>query len=134
MTYFVDTSAFYAVLDHDDQNHPRAKAEWESLLKDGAVLLTTNYVLVETLALVQHRLGIDAVRTFHEDIYPLLRVEWVDAPLHDAAADGVLSARRRNLSLVDCASFSVMRRLGIRAAFAFDPHFVEQGFSRLPNA
>jgi len=132
VTYFVDTSAFYAVLDHDDANHPSARPEWESLLKGGAVLLTTNYVLLETLALLQHRLGIDAVRTFHEVIYPLLRVEWVDVSLHDASVDGTLSASRRDLSLVDCTSFSVMRRLGVRHAFAFDRHFVEQGFSCVP--
>jgi uncharacterized protein len=40
----------------------------------------------------------------------------------------VLAAARRNLSLVDCVSFELMRRLGIRRVFCFDPHFAEQGF------
>jgi len=133
MTCFVDTSAFYAVLDRDDQNHARAKPQWESLLRQGAMLASTGYVLVETLALLQHRLGLQAVRAFHDDIYPLLRIEWVDASLHEAGITGVLSAQRKNLSLVDCVSFVVMRRLGIREAFAFDPHFAEQGFSCVPS-
>jgi predicted nucleic acid-binding protein len=134
VTTFIDTSAFYAVLDRDDAHHLRAKTSWEVLLTSGAAVVTTNYVLVETLALLQYRLGVGAVRAFQEDIRPLLRVDWIDAALHEAAVAGVLSAGRRKLSLVDCSSFAVMRRLGVREAFAFDPHFAEQGFSCLPEA
>jgi predicted nucleic acid-binding protein len=32
------------------------------------------------------------------------------------------------MSLVDCASFEVMRSRSIGAAFAFDAHFEENGF------
>ncbi|MDP2857839.1 MAG: VapC toxin family PIN domain ribonuclease, partial [Bacillota bacterium] len=44
----------------------------------------------------------------------------------------LLTAGRRNLSLVDCVSFDVMRRLGMEKAFAFDAHFAEQGFQCMP--
>ena len=133
MTCFVDTSAFFAVLDADDLNHGSAKAEWESLLADSrTILVTTSYVLVETLALLQHRLGLEAVRVFDEDIYPLLRVDWVDADRHRSGMSGILGALRRSLSLVDCVSFDTMRGLGVRAAFTFDPHFAEQGFDCRP--
>lgn len=128
MKVFVDTSAFLAVLNADDSNHGLAKAIWESLLNSRTPLLTTSYVLVETYALIQHRLGMEAVRVFHEDIEPLLRIEWVDAPLHSLGMSAVLAANRRRLSLVDTVSFAVMRRLGIKMAFAFDQHFIEQGF------
>ena len=43
-------------------------------------------------------------------------------------------AGRRGLSLVDCVSFAVMARAGLRQAFAFDDHFSERGFSCLPAA
>ena len=128
MTVFADTSAFYALLDGDDANHDAAAAEWRSLLEDEALLLTTGFVLVETLALVQHRLGLEAARAFLEDVYPLLNVEWIAETDFEAGAASVLSAQRMELSLVDCVSFVLMRRLGIRRAFAFDQHFSEQGF------
>lgn len=131
MKVFVDTSAFLAVLDADDDNHSQAKAVWESLLNSRTALFTTSYVLVETYALIQHRLGMEAVRVFHEDIEPLLKIEWVDAPLHSLGMSAVLAANRRKLSLVDTISFAVMRRLGIKKAFAFDQHFIEQGFECL---
>lgn len=129
MSTFVDTSALMAVLDADDQNHPSARATWENLLSNDRHLLCTNYVLVETFALVQNRLGMEAARTFQEDIVPMLRIEWLDAQSHSASVAALLIAGRRQLSLVDCASFYTMRRLGITSAFAFDQHFEEQGFN-----
>lgn len=129
MSVYVDTSAFLAVLDADDNNHEAAKKAWVDLVVSRETLVCSGYVLVETYALVQHRLGMDAVRVFHEDIFPLLRVEWIEETLHQQAANAVLTANRKSLSLVDCASFAVMRRLGLKRAFAFDNHFSEQGFA-----
>ena len=68
MNVFVDTSALYALLDRDDQNHASAAAIWSDLIGRSASLVCTNYVLVEAFALVQHRLGMDAVRTLENDI------------------------------------------------------------------
>ncbi len=132
MSVFVDISALFAVLDADDQNHERARQSWVDLVTQEVDLVCTNYVLVETFALVQRRLGLDAVRVLREDIVPVLRVEWVDERGHHAGVTALLIAARRQLSLVDCASFDTMRRLGIKAAFTFDRHFSEQGFERIP--
>ena len=52
--------------------------------------------------------------------------------IHRAAVAAVLASARRNLSLVDCASFEVMRRRGLRTAFTLDRHFAEQGFAVVP--
>jgi len=53
--------------------------------------------------------------------------------LHRVAIDAWLEASRRRLSLVDCTSFEVMRRLDLRQVFAFDGHFDEQGFEVLAS-
>ena len=132
MTIFIDTSAFYAVLDRDDDNHLRARAAWEAMLRDGSDLLTNNYVLLETSALLQHRLGLAALRTFHEDVEPVVRIDWVAEGRHRDAAGVVLAVGRKKLSLVDCVSFQTMRELGVRSAFCFDRHFGEQGFEIIP--
>jgi len=129
---FVDTSALYSALDATDANHEVAKTILERLIRSGEVLLTTNYVLLETSALVQRRLGLDALRLFHTDIAPVLSVEWIAQAAHNAATEAVLTANRRNLSLVDCVSFHVMRSAAISQAFSFDSHFREQGFEILP--
>lgn len=132
MSIFTDTSAFLALLDADDAEHERAKKAWENLITNEELMIcTTNYVLVETFALIQRRLGIEAVRAFQEDVYPLLNVEWINESDHRAGVAVVLTASRRRLSLVDCVSFEVMNRLGINRVFCFDSHFAEQGFKSI---
>ena len=131
MIVFVDTSAFYALLDGSDQDHSRAVGVWENLLHQQASLLTTNYVLVETSALLQRRLGPAALRAFQEDVVPLLTVDWILEQRHETGVEAVLAAGRRRLSLVDCVSFQTMRAHGIHTAFCFDAHFREQGFEVL---
>lgn len=132
MSTFVDTSALLAVLDADDAQHARATRAWYELLDSGQPLVTTSYVLVETTALAQARLGLGATHLLNEDVVPVLGVTWVDEGLHRTAMTALLTARRRDLSLVDCVSFEAMRRLGAGRAFAFDRHFRQQGFALVP--
>jgi predicted nucleic acid-binding protein len=132
MSIFVDTSALFAVLDADDQNHARAKETWSRLLADEEELLSTNYVIVETFALVQRRLGMAAVQTLHEDIVPVLKMVWVNAAQHSAATGKLIAASKRQTSLVDWVSFDTMRRFQIKTAFAFDSDFRTEGFDCIP--
>ena len=64
MSVFVDTSALLAILDTDDEEHAAARRTWEHLITTHQVMVCSSYVLVETVALVQRRLGVEAVRTF----------------------------------------------------------------------
>jgi predicted nucleic acid-binding protein len=128
VTTFVDTSGLLAVVDADDAFHARAARIWSALLAASDPLVTTSYVLVETFALVQARLGIAAAQSLHDDIVPVLNVIWVDQTLHGIAAATMLAAKRRHLSLVDCVSFEAMRRHGVTQVFGFDRHFLQQGF------
>ena len=131
MSVFVDTSAFYAALDVEDDNHSVAQQIWQQLLQGHVLLHSTSYVVVETFALVQRRLGMAAVRVLQEDLMPFVVIHWVDQETHTAGVESLITVDRRSLSLVDCVSFVVMRQLGIRDAFAFDDHFTEQGFTLL---
>jgi len=127
------TSALLAILNPHDRVHLPARELWQALLDTEATLICSNYVLVETLALVQRRMGLEAVQTLVSDIVPVLQVEWVDETEHWAGVQLLLSWGRRRVSLVDCVSFVQMRRLGIQEAFAFDEHFEAQGFTCLPQ-
>ena len=129
---FVDTSAFLAMLSAGDLNHQRASLCWRNLLEERQALFTNNYVIVESLAIIQKRLGLEKVRQFQENIMSLLEIEWVIEPQHNTAIDTVLTTNRRDLSLVDCVSFETMRCLGIETVFTFDGHFREQGFIVIP--
>lgn len=92
--------AFTRSFDRDDANHSKSKAFWTEWLRGGEVLVTNNYVLLETTALLQHRLGMAAVRAFYEDVVPMLQVEWVSEEQHRAGAEAMLAAARRKLRVV----------------------------------
>jgi predicted nucleic acid-binding protein len=77
--------------------------------------------------------GLEALRVFETDIAPILHIIWVTPDVHEAAVGAQLLAARRVLSLVDCVSFEVMRRAGLRSAFAFDSHFSEFGYELVAN-
>ena len=132
MTVFVDTSAIYASIDRDDINHAKAKAVWTTLFEEATPLLTNNYVLLETAALLQNRLGLSAVRALHEEILPMMEIAWISEHEHRTGVAAVLAAGRKKLSLVDCVSFETMRARGVRTVFCFDAHFREQGFKVRP--
>jgi uncharacterized protein len=129
---FADTSALYPLIDADDADHDRVASAFPDLRLQDATLVTTSYTLVETVALLQARSGLAAVRTFEVSLRPLLDVIWVDADLHVAAARSLLAADRRRSSLVDWVGFTVMRDRGIERAFALDDDFREQGFDVVP--
>lgn len=129
MTAFADTSALLALLNPKDEHHARAKRAFDTLRTRQVSLVSTSFVLVETYALAGRRLGLEAVREFRADFAPLLDVVWVDEVLHEAGLDLLLERRSRRVSLVDAVSFTAMRKRGIADAFAFDPHFEQEGFS-----
>ena len=133
MSLFVDTSALLAIIDADQLRHDEVSQVWHDLLDQDRVLFSSNYVLVETFALVQRRLGFDATRELANVLAPLLQTLWVDEAIHAAAVASLIAAGRRQLSLVDCASFELMHRNGLTEALALDRDFAEQGFDVLPD-
>ena len=129
---FADTSALFALVNSSEQNHQTAKTIWNRFITNGSELITNNYVIVESLALIQNRLGLSVTRHFQENIMPLLDIVWFDQELHEATIQRLLVANRRQLSLVDCSSFETMHRLKLETVFTFDEHFREQGFTVIP--
>ena len=133
MSMFIDTSALYALLDADDENYGSSASTWDTLITSDERIVTTNYVIVETFALIQNRLGLRALREFQDDVVPVLHVEFVTPTIHRLGTVALFAASRRGLSLVDCVSFEVMRELGMKSVFTFDRHFREYGFNALPR-
>lgn len=128
MNVLVDTSALFALADASDQNHLLATQTWDTLTRQTSTLLSTNYIILETVSLLQRCLGMAAVRDFQVSIVPLIQLIWIDETLHRSGTNAMLAANRRQLSLVDCTSFAAARQFNVETIFAFDQHFVEQGF------
>ena len=124
---FVDTSAIYAWADAADPNHHAAVTHLQAILEGGEGLLTHNYVLVESVALLQARLGLAAATKLARDS-TAFDIEWVDDDLHAQGIRELERSKKRLVSLVDHISFLVMKRRRVATAFAFDADFALAGF------
>jgi uncharacterized protein len=128
-TVFVDTSGFYACLDGSDPFHRQALAAFEEAEREGWTLVTTNYVLHETWALVQRRLGWDAVDALVNDLLPRCTIHWVDEALHILGATRCRRFRERRFSLTDAVSLECMKSQQIVHAIAMDEHFARENIT-----
>ncbi len=123
---FVDTSAWYALLDRNDRNHPHA-VRFSEESRD--LFLTSTYILDESVTLVRKHLGHAIAvrfgnRVWNEEIARLIRV----SPEDEVRAWTVFTRYAdKTFSYTDCTSFALMERLRIEAAFAFDTHFAQYG-------
>ncbi|MEX1258955.1 MAG: PIN domain-containing protein [Gemmatimonadota bacterium] len=133
MSVFVDTSALYALFDRDDRRHGEAAEVWSHLVAHYRPLITSNYVLVETTALLQRRIGLPAVHDLEDHILPFLTVRWITEPLHRRALVRLRKEDRREVSLVDYSSFELMESEAVGEAFALDEDFASAGFRLLPS-
>lgn len=131
MTVFVDTSALYIALDADDEMHQQVVGTLRGLLEEP--LVTHSYVVAESTALVERRLGRRHARRLLTHLLAPVEVVWIDERIHRAATSAYLATTRRGPSLVDCTSFEVMRTLGLGTAFAVDRDFADAGFDVIPG-
>jgi predicted nucleic acid-binding protein len=131
----VDTSAFYALQDTEAKGeHEAARAAAEELEAEGALLLTTDYVLDESYTLLRSVLGQRvAVRFGRELRQGGIEVIQVDSRIQE---DGWRIFERyadKDFSFTDCTSFVVMGLGRIPRAFTLDRHFEQYGFNTIPR-
>jgi predicted nucleic acid-binding protein len=126
---FVDTSAFGALLNGADADHRAALAIANNLARERRRLITTNFVVAETHALLLSRggrdLALQSLYRIDQGVEHTVRVSEED----ERRARWIIERYRdKDFSLVDALSFAVMERLGIDHAFTFDRHFAQYGF------
>jgi len=123
---FVDTGAWYASLVPTDPDHAKA-AQW--VAANNAPLLTTDYVIDETLTLLRvrgerKRALLVGARFFRHELADIHKITVADLNL---AWETFEQFQDKNWSFTDCTSKIVMDQLGIKVAFAFDHHFRQFG-------
>ena len=129
---FVDTSAWFALVNRRDPDHRAAR---EALETFRGRLLTSNFIFDETVTLCLYRLGRDAAVRVGEELRAGVSVDLARATVEDETNAWSLFRDRadKEYSFTDCVSFVMMRRLGIEQAAAFDEDFRREGFSVLPG-
>jgi predicted nucleic acid-binding protein len=129
---FVDTSAYFALLDHDDANHAQARTIGQRLVAEGWRLFITSFVLAETHALLLNRLSQEIATRFLRDMeHSPTTLVWVTPADLERAKAIIYQYTDKDFSLTDAASFAIMERLRVSFAFTFDRHFAQYGFAVL---
>ena len=132
---FVDTSGWMAMADASDPVHVDCLATRDNWLELGGILITSDYVVDETLTLIRMRLGIHAAEKWWR-IYsgsPRCMTERITVDRIEKAVQWFFKWQDHAFSFTDCTSFVVMRELGILSALTTDGHFTRAGFKKLPE-
>lgn len=97
-------------------------------------LITTSYVFDEIVTFFNSRDRHDKAVEIGKNLLESTRIELihVDDELFHIGWQYFLKHRDKTYSLTDCISFAVMKQRGIKAALAFDKHFIQAGFNNLP--
>jgi predicted nucleic acid-binding protein len=129
---FVDTSAWYAIVDNDDNDHKAAVAFH---IANTTPLITTAAVFSETITLLRYRIGHDAARIFGQKLKEssFVRLVALTPADEERAWEIFIRYRDQNFSFADCTSFAVMQRMKIATAFTFDKHFSVMKFGVVPG-
>ena len=132
---FVDTAGWMASADAADPEHEAARAARDHWLEAEGLLITSDYVIDETLTLLRLRVGLSAAEEWWHAIAGSRRV--VRELIHEERAERArhifFRHRDKDFSFTDCTSFALMRELRIREALTTDKHFRQAGFQMFPS-
>jgi hypothetical protein len=130
---FVDTSGFYALLVSKDDRHHAARDFLATAARQGALFVTSDYVLDETATLLKARGHAHILPELFDSILNsrACRIEWLDSNRFSRTHAMFLRHDDKDWSFTDCSSFVLMKELRIRQALTKDEHFIQAGFISL---
>lgn len=130
----MDTAGWMACADAADPAHQGASRSRDAALESGNILVTTDYVIDETLTLIRTRLTLAAAEAWWAQLEGSSRVrwEWIGMDRAEKARDVFFRHRDKSYSFTDCTSFVVMKELKLKQALTTDRHFRQMGFEVIP--
>jgi predicted nucleic acid-binding protein len=133
---FVDSSGLYALADHRDPDRAAVERCVTGLVKSGARLVLTDYIIDEACTLAKARAGGHGALRLLEivDRSDAFRLIWIGEERFEATKSFFRKHSDHGYSFTDCASFIVMRELEITDALTTDRHFAQAGFRALLRA
>ncbi len=125
----MDTSAWLALNDKSDQYHKKAISKSKKITQEKIELITSEYIVDETLTIIRYRVSHPAAVIFGESLFNSNIVK-----INDIAKEDILKAwdffkkyKDKDFSFTDCTSFTLMQKLRLSKAFTFDKHFKQIG-------
>ena len=130
---FVDTAAWIALINVDDDFHDSAQQVRKRLQQEGYKFVTTDFVFLEVADALSYPLIRQKNIAFINRLKKLPNLEVI--PVSDSLfkRGWQLYSQRldKDWGLTDCISFIIMQGQNISLAFTSDKHFQQAGFTRL---
>lgn len=129
---FVDTSAILALIIRTDKFH-LAATEWRfKHIKEE--FIASNLITIESLGWIRYRSGKNKAVIAGRNLLSGrgIRIERITGEDELKAWSLFQQLDGRGISMIDCTSFVLMKRLKIKKAFAFDSDFRKRGFTVHP--
>lgn len=135
---FVDSGAWIALVKRNDHMHPSARQHYERLFARGVGLITTNYVVDETVTRLRYDVGLRAARDFRDRLTALstirrARIMWIDEGIEAEGWRIMEQYADIPLSLTDATSAAIARMGRVTEVFGFDSDFEALGFTVAPS-
>ena len=127
MDIFIDTGIFVAVLNSDDDSHPRAKELWKKALKgEFGQIYTSDYVIDETVTLIlartkNHNLAIKSGKYIIDS--PRINKIWLNQGIFQQTWEKFQQLKDKKLSFTDCTSITLVETKLIKQIMSFDCGF-----------
>jgi predicted nucleic acid-binding protein len=130
---FIDTSYVFALINPNDQWHPKA-IEWKSrITAHNLELIISEFVLAEIadgLSSVAFRKAASrSIRLLQAD--PCVEIVPASSSLFERALDMFENRPDKGWGLTDCTSFVIMADYDVSDALTTDGHFEQAGFKPL---
>lgn len=131
LAIFVDADAFVATVKESDTTHKKALKLLDILIQQSAMLITSNYVISETITVISQRVGHVEAVIYIEQMQSgnnLFLINRVDEEIEEEAIEIFKKQTSKNTSFVDCVNMAFMRQHNIDVIFSFDQIYRKNGF------
>ncbi len=128
---FADTSAWIMLINKSEADHQAAVEIYGKMSK--ATFVTSNLVIGETYTWLRKKVSYDKALEFLNAIdqkneLGQIQIIYSEPVLEEQAVQLLEKYRDHDFSYADAVSFSIMRNMGVKQAFAYDRHFLTAGF------
>jgi len=132
---FIDSSAFYLIINKSERLHKIAKKTFNKIILDNDILVTSDYIIDETLTLVSRKWGKYYAIEFWDSIKnsDILKVMKLSERQFYKTIDLFRKYKDHNFSFTDYSCFIIMNDLKINKVFTFDKHFLNFGIDCYPK-
>lgn len=130
---FMDSFAWIAIINKSDNYHKPSLKLLNDMLSQQTELVTTNYILIETINALSKAEYRKAIIEFINRIEksPSVTVIKITDEIHKTAWKLYQQRMDKDWGITDCTSFEVMNLVNIKRAFTNDKHFEQAGYTIL---